>query len=49
MKKWWQGLSVQEKCMLALAVLLVVGIIIRWGWVSSGVVEAFKNQFSLGK
>ncbi len=47
MLKWWSERSTQEKWMVALAVLLVVGIIVRWAWVSSEVADAFRERLSL--
>ena len=46
MVKWWRGRSTQEKWMIALAVLLVVGIVVRWTWVSGEAAEAFRERFS---
>lgn len=31
--------------MLALVVVLIIGIVVRWAWVSSEVVEAWRERF----
>lgn len=44
--KWLRERSTQEKLMLALAVLLLVGIIVRWAWVKDEVTEAVRERFT---
>lgn len=43
-------LSTQEKWMIALVVVLIIGIIVRWSWISGEVRESWKERFeNLGK
>jgi flagellar biosynthesis/type III secretory pathway M-ring protein FliF/YscJ len=44
--KWWRERSTQEKWMIALIGVLIVGIIVRWAWVSDEVAGAFRERFS---
>ncbi len=44
--KWLKERSTQEKWMLALIAMLLVGIVVRWAWVSSEVAGAFRERFS---
>ncbi len=44
--KWWRERSTQEKWMIALIAMLLVGIAVRWAWVSSEVAGAFRERFS---
>jgi predicted negative regulator of RcsB-dependent stress response len=46
MIKWWKERSPQEKWMLALIVVLVIGIAVRWAWVSEEVTNAVRERFS---
>ncbi|MDR1671093.1 MAG: hypothetical protein LBR57_01065 [Alistipes sp.] len=43
---WWRERSSQERWMMALIALLLVGIALRWAWVSSEVSGAFRERFS---
>jgi hypothetical protein len=43
---WWRGRSVQEKWMLALIAVLVIGIAVRWAWISSEISTALRERFS---
>lgn len=45
-KKWWGGLSDNERLMYPLAAALVVGILTRWEYVWGQVGEAFGGLFS---
>lgn len=45
-KKWWGGLSDNERLMYPLAAALVVGILTRWEYVWGQVAEAFGGLFS---
>ncbi len=44
--KWLKARSTQEKWMLALIAMLLVGIVVRWAWVSSEVAGAFRERFT---
>jgi hypothetical protein len=44
MIKWWKARSRQEKWMIAIIVMLLVGVILRWGYVKSEAGEAFKQR-----
>jgi flagellar biosynthesis/type III secretory pathway M-ring protein FliF/YscJ len=46
MIKWWKERSTQERWMLALIVVLVIGIIVRWAWVSDEISNAVRERFS---
>ena len=46
MIKWWRERPTQEKWMIALIAILLVGIVVRWAWVSSEVAGAFRERFS---
>jgi cytoskeletal protein RodZ len=46
MKKWWSERSAQEKWMVALIVVLLIGIAVRWTWVSSEVAGAWRDRFT---
>ncbi|MDR2882542.1 MAG: hypothetical protein LBU98_01985 [Alistipes sp.] len=46
MSRWWRERPAQEKWMIALAVLLIIGIVVRWTWVSGEVAGAFRERFS---
>ncbi|MDR2912111.1 MAG: hypothetical protein LBV38_02260 [Alistipes sp.] len=46
MLKWFRGLAPQEKWMVALIAMLILGIVVRWAWVSGEIVEAVRDQFS---
>ncbi len=45
--KWWRGLSTHEKWMIALIAMLLVGIVVRWTWISSEVAGAWRERFTL--
>lgn len=45
--KWLKARSTQEKLMLALIVALLVGIAVRWAWVSGEVAGAFRERFTV--
>lgn len=45
-KKWWGGLSDNERMMYPLALVLVIGILTRWNTVCKEVSEAFGSLFS---
>ncbi len=44
---WWRERSSQEKWMIALIAMLLVGIVVRWTWVSSEVAGAWRERFTL--
>ncbi len=44
MLKWLRERSVQEKWMLALIVVLLVGVVVRWAWVKREAGEAIKQR-----
>lgn len=44
--KWWRERSTQEKWMIALILMLLIGIAVRWAWVSGEVAGAFRERFS---
>ena len=44
-KKWWGGLSANERLMYPLILILVVGILTRWNTVWKEVGEAFGALF----
>ena len=46
MIKWFKRLSGTEKGMFIFIILLVIGIIMRWGYVSSQVAGAWKDRFT---
>jgi hypothetical protein len=46
MKTWFRERSTQEMWMLALIVVLLAGIVVRWAWVSSEVAGAFRERFT---
>jgi hypothetical protein len=46
MKRWWSERSTQEKWMVALIIVLLIGIAIRWTWVSSEVAGAWRDRFT---
>jgi hypothetical protein len=43
---WWRGRSMQERLMMALIVVLLIGVAVRWAWVSSEVASAFRERFA---
>jgi hypothetical protein len=43
---WLRGRSPQEKWMLALIVVLVIGVVVRWAWISDEVMQALRERFS---
>jgi hypothetical protein len=44
--KWWRGLATQEKWMVALIAMLLVGVAVRWAWVSDEVAGAWRDRFT---
>ena len=46
MIKWWRERSTQEKWMIALIAMLLVGIVVRWAWISQEAAAAFRDRFS---
>ncbi|MEG0033063.1 MAG: hypothetical protein RSF93_06370 [Mucinivorans sp.] len=44
-KKWWAGLTVNEKMMYPLIVVLIIAIATRWRFVVREVADAFSNLF----
>ncbi len=44
--KWWRERSTQEKWMIALIGMLLVGIAVRWSWVKSEVTDAVRERFT---
>ncbi len=47
MLKWWRARTTQEKWMMALMVVLIVGIAVRWAWISSEAAGAFRERFTM--
>ena len=45
MWKWFKKQTPSTKGMIILCIVLVIGIIVRWGHVSAGVADAFKGLF----
>jgi len=45
MKKWWKARSRPEKWMIVIIVMLIIGIILRWEFVSKEAGDAFKSRF----
>ncbi len=46
MIKWFKKRSTQEKWMLALIVMLLIGIVVRWAWIKKEAGEAFRERFT---
>ena len=44
--KWFRERSTHEKWMIALIAVLLVGIVVRWAWVSGEIAGAFRERFS---
>jgi hypothetical protein len=44
MKKWLKARSRQEKWMIVLILVLLIGVIVRWGYIRSEAGEAFKQR-----
>ncbi len=42
--KWFKERSTQEKWMLALIAMLLCGIVVRWAWIKSEAVDAFRER-----
>lgn len=43
MKKW-KDWSSQEKCMVVIILLLLIGIITRWEYVKKGITDSFSDH-----
>jgi hypothetical protein len=46
MIKWFKERTAQEKWMLALIAMLLVGIAVRWTVLKTEVADAFRDRFS---
>jgi hypothetical protein len=44
MIKWWKARSRQEKWMIAIIVMLLIGVVVRWGYVKREAGEAFRQR-----
>lgn len=44
MIKWLKERTKHEKWMLAMIVVLIIGIVVRWGFIRSEAGEAFKSR-----
>jgi Flp pilus assembly pilin Flp len=43
---WWRERPTHEKWMIALIAVLMVGIAVRWTWVSGEIGGAFRDRFT---
>jgi predicted negative regulator of RcsB-dependent stress response len=44
MKNWFKKRTPHEKLLLALIVILLVGIVVRWTWVKKEAGDAFRHR-----
>jgi len=44
--KWWRERTLQERLMVALIAVLLIGIAVRWAWVSGEVKQAWRERFT---
>ncbi len=47
LQKIWGGMTTNERLMLGLVVLFLVGIVLRWDFISEQVVGSVRNLFSI--
>lgn len=45
-KIWWSGRTLNEKLMYSLVVVLIIGIVTRWGYVTKEISEGFSQYFN---
>lgn len=45
-KKWFKGMSKQEKAMFIFIILLIIAIITRWGYIKTEAASAVKDRFN---
>lgn len=46
LKRWWTGLTLNEKLMYVLVTALAIGIATRWRFVFGEVADAFRHIFT---
>jgi hypothetical protein len=47
MIKWWKARSTQEKWMIALIAMLLLGIAVRWSFIKSELSGELQRRFSV--